>query len=392
MPDLILLGLLMAAIAIGFWLGRRDRRPTTQTPAPATLSRDYFVGLNHLLNEQPDRAIETFVQALEVNSDTVDTHIALGNLYRSRGEVDRAVKIHQNLLARPALDSEQGERVQLELARDFMRSGVYDRAEKLLETLLKQAQHDDHRRAGRRLLIDLLEREREWEAALEVAHPILRQEGGIRRAAAHWHCELAALDILEGSQAVARKRLKQALSTDEKCVRANWMLAEIEYEHANYKQSIRLLQRIPRQDTGFTPIILEPLGKAFHMLDDESGLVRYLQQEVERGPYTTTVVSLAQLIERREGVEAAVSFASEQLHRHPSLRGVDYLLDLYLLDADERETQRFSLLKRHTQQLIEARPRHRCHRCGFEASMLLWQCPKCRHWGTVKPITGLEGE
>ncbi|HAR09909.1 MAG TPA: lipopolysaccharide assembly protein LapB, partial [Cobetia sp.] len=98
MPDLILLGLLMAAIAIGFWLGRRDRRPDEQAPAPATLSRDYFVGLNHLLNEQPDRAIETFVQALEVNSDTVDTHIALGNLYRSRGEVDRAVKIHQNLL------------------------------------------------------------------------------------------------------------------------------------------------------------------------------------------------------------------------------------------------------------------------------------------------------
>ena len=108
MHDLLLLALLLAAVAIGWWLGRRDRQSTADQPGQHTLSRDYFVGLNYLLNEQPDRAIETFVAALEVNSDTIETHIALGNLFRSRGETDRAVKIHQNLLARPALTPAQG--------------------------------------------------------------------------------------------------------------------------------------------------------------------------------------------------------------------------------------------------------------------------------------------
>ncbi|MGO1343917.1 MAG: lipopolysaccharide assembly protein LapB, partial [Chromohalobacter japonicus] len=124
MLDPLLLGLLVAAIAIGWWLGRRERRRARERLSPeVSLPRDYFIGLNHLLNEQPDQAIETFVQALEVNSDTIETHIALGNLFRSRGEADRAVKIHQNLLARPTLTPYQGGLVQLELSRDFLNLG-----------------------------------------------------------------------------------------------------------------------------------------------------------------------------------------------------------------------------------------------------------------------------
>lgn len=150
MRDVALLSLLLVAIAIGYGLGYRQfgrRRHLTQSPTPSsqTLSKKYFVGLNYLLNEQPDEAINTFINVLAVNSDTVDTHIALGKLFRARGEADKAVSIHQNLLARPALSQRTNEQIQLELARDFMALGVHDRAQRLLNTVLEHSSDDEHR-------------------------------------------------------------------------------------------------------------------------------------------------------------------------------------------------------------------------------------------------------
>ncbi|WP_129138850.1 lipopolysaccharide assembly protein LapB [Modicisalibacter coralii] len=394
MPDLMLLALLLAAIAIGWWLGRREQgRSEPRTHHANRLSRDYFVGLNYLLNEQPDQAIETFVQALEVNSDTIDTHIALGNLFRLRGEADRAVKIHQNLLARPALTALQSGQVQIELSRDFLHLGLLDRAERLLESLSRESIDEEQLNAAKRLLVDLYEREREWQKALDVALPqLVRQDDDTRRAAAHWLCELAEGDMRSASPALARKRLRHALNIDARCVRANWLLAELERDTANYKSQIRLLQRLAEQDRDFIPIVLEPLRDAYLKLEDEKGLERCLHRWLESAPHISTVIMLAQRIEHREGIDAAAAFVSEQLAVNPSLRGVDYLMNLYLVDAQPDQRQHFSLLKQHTGKLLEARPRFRCHRCGFSGGQLHWQCPRCRSWGTTKPITGLEGE
>lgn len=393
MPDLLLLALLLAAVAIGWWLGRRERRAQASPDGQPSLSRDYFVGLNHLLNEQPDRAIETFVAALEVNSDTIETHIALGNLFRSRGEADRAVKIHQNLLARPTLNAAQSNLVQLELSRDFLNLGLLDRAERLLHNLIRDASDEGMRQAAKRLLVDLFEREREWQAALEVAQPnLVRHHEDIRRAAAHWLCELAEQDLHSASPSLARKRLRQALSIDDACVRANWLLAKMEHDTAHYKAEIRLLRRIPEQDPDFTPIILEPLRDAYLLLEDERGFEQALRQLSEHAPLTSVVIMLAAILQRHEGNDAAIAFIGEHLAQAPSLRGVDYLMNLYHRDADADEKARIELLKRHTQALLEASPHYRCRRCGFTGSRLHWQCPRCRHWGTTKPVTGTEGE
>ncbi|MDW5377964.1 lipopolysaccharide assembly protein LapB [Halomonas sp. HP20-15] len=393
MPDLKLLALLLVAIAIGWWLGRLEsRRHARHQPRSSPLSRDYFVGLNYLLNEQPDRAIETFVQALEVNSDTIETHIALGNLFRSRGEADRAVKIHQNLLARPSLTALQSDQVQLELSRDFLHLGLLDRAERLLLGLLRTSHDQARLKPAKLLLVDLYEREREWAKALEVAQPqLIREDADIRRAAAHWLCELAQQDMHTASPALARKRLRQALSIDDRCVRANWLIAELEREAGNYKAEIRTLQRLARQDHDFTPIVLEPLRDAYLKLEDEQGLVRCLRQWISEAPHISTVIMLARLTEQHEGINAAANVIGDQLAVTPSLRGVDYLMDLYVTEAGP-EQQHFSLLKRHTGKLLESRPRFRCHRCGFAGAHLHWQCPRCRSWGVTKPITGLEGE
>ncbi|MFN2331783.1 MAG: lipopolysaccharide assembly protein LapB [Halomonas sp.] len=392
MPDALLLTLLLAAVAIGWWLGRRER--PSHDPAPSSrLARDYLVGLDYLLNDQQDRAIETFVAALEVNSDTIEIHITLGNLFRGRGEADRAMKIHQNLLARPTLLAAQSERVMLELARDFLALGLLDRAERLLQTLARDSLNDERRLSAKRLLVDLLEREGEWKAALEVAQPkLIRQSDEIRRAAAHWLCELAEQERVDVSPGLARKHLRRALTIDPRCVRANLVLAALEHDTGHYRQEISLLDRIPEQDAAFVPSLLEPLSIAYRLLDDEEGLIRHLYRLLERTPFTCVIILLADTLRHREGLPVAVALIKEQLVRESSLRALDYLIDLYRQDDTGNSLERLELLQQQTQTLLKALPRHRCRRCGFASEQLRWQCPRCRSWGTTKPITGIEGE
>ncbi len=394
MPDVFLLALLVVAVAIGWWLGRREGQGTARTSQPPALARDYFVGLNYLLNDQQDRAIETFIRALEVNSDTIETHLALGNLFRTRGEADRALKIHQNLLARPTLTAEQSDRVQLELSRDFLALGLLDRAERLLQGLVRDSQDDELRNAARRLLVDLLEREGEWQAALDVALPrLVRQHDDIRRAAAHWLCELAEQERQSASPVLARRHLRQALATDPHCVRANLLLAAMEHDTGQYKPAIRLLRRIPDQDPAFSPTILEPLTRAYRLLDDEEGLIRCLQELLEQAPSTSVITRLAETLRHHQGNDRdALGLVTVHLDRAPSLGAVHYLLTLYRHTTQGEEDERLALLQRHIHTLVQALPRHRCRRCGFSGERLHWQCPRCRSWGTTKPITGSEGE
>lgn len=398
MFDIVLLAVLLAAIAIGYGLGRyRAYRNISRTQPPSrTPSRDYFVGLNHLLNEQPDQAITTFINVLEVNSDTIDTHIALGKLFRSRGEADKAVSIHQNLLARPALSSHQNEEVQLELARDFMALGLYDRAERLLSSLLDTTRIDAHQEAAKQLLVNLLEREGEWQAALDVTLPTLKHHPEMRRPAAHWLCELAQDDIQQASRALAKRHLRKALQLDEACVRATLILAELAMENGHYFHAIKQLARIPAQDKDHIPTLLPLLKRAYKLNNDETGLRQHLEQLLSETPYTSVIILLGDVIHQHEGVDKAIEMVGNQLSRAPSLGGIDYLMDLYMesqrLDGRPTPDSRLVLLKRHTHALLENRPRHRCQRCGFAGDVLHWQCPACRRWGTTKPITGVEGE
>ncbi|MCW4153367.1 lipopolysaccharide assembly protein LapB [Halomonas sp. 18H] len=393
MPDLLLLALLLAAVAIGWWLGRREKWVAREPPATTPLAREYFVGLNYLLNDQQDRAIETFIGALEVNSDTIETHLALGNLFRQRGEADRAVKVHQNLLARPAMTQDQSERVQLELARDFLHLGLLDRAERLLQGLIKEAHNGELRITAKRSLVDLLEREGEWQAAVNIALPgLVREHEDIRRAASHWLCELAEHERHSASPVLARRHLKQALATDPRCVRANLMLADMSMHTGHYRQAIKLLDRIPEQDPAFIPTLLAPLARAYRLLDDEAGLIRHLQGLLDKGTFTSVVVMLADSLCRHHGnTQAALSLIVHQLDQTPSLGGLDYLLRLYQQDEGP-EDQRMNQLQQLTGKLLQALPRHRCRRCGFSGELLHWQCPRCRKWGTTKPLSGVESE
>ncbi|MCM2971184.1 lipopolysaccharide assembly protein LapB [Larsenimonas suaedae] len=386
--------LLVAALAIGWALGRIKRSTPRTASDTRTLSKDYFVGLNYLLNEQPDKAIETFSHALEVNSDTIDTHIALGNVFRLRGEADRAAKIHQNLLARPALSDHQSAQVQLELARDFFRLGVLDRSERLLVSLLKTDTFTDVTQASRRLLIDIFEREREWHEALDTAQPLLKQDKKLRRDASYWQCELAQKSIDHGQLPQARKQLRQALSIDANCLRANWLLADIEHINARYEDELKYLKRMHTQDSHIVGLTLPRIVGTYNALDDHDGLVQYLNALLHHHPNSSALIALAERTRTEDGPARAAELLSQQLKRSPSLKGVDYLLALYLEGggATDALEQQLDLLKQHTEHLLKLRPSFQCGECGFKSRQHYWQCPQCRQWGAILPITGIEGE
>ena len=399
MLDVVLLSVLMAAIAIGYglgyWQARKRAIPSQRSSSPLP-TREYFVGLNYLLNEQPDEAIQAFIQALEVNSDNIDTHIALGRLFRTRGEADKATRIHQNLLARPVLSPAQNEQVQLELARDFIALGVHDRAQRLLRNVIEHTQLDEQRTTAKRLLVDLLEREKAWQEALDIILPMIQQHPKLARPAAHWLCEIAQQEMHQSSRTLAKRHLNKALQLDNACARAYLMLAELEMDIGHYHQAISQLDQITQNVPAHIPTMLPKLQHAYWYAGDEEGYEQHLSALLEKAPLTSVIIGLGDHIRQREGIEKAINVTGSLLAKSPSLGGLDYLIDLYVdsqrLSGRKSPDERLLLLKHHTHALLKNRTRHRCHHCGFNCDTLQWQCPSCRRWGTIEPVTGVEGE
>lgn len=384
--------LLFLALALGWWLGNKDRANSSKQPkSTGELSREYFIGLNYLLDEQPDAALDTFVKALEVNSDTLETHLALGKMFRDRGQSDKAVRVHQNLFARPSLTKEQTRSVQLELAKDFMAAGLLDRAERLLIELSRQ--NTSVTQTSQLLLVDLYEREKEWLKALNTLNAHLFKEAPqTRKAAAHYACELAIEAQNKGEISQARKLLKQALGYDAQCIRATLLVAQLELGNANPKATIKNLLRLPEQNTVFVPVMLPTLVGAYHLLGQPKQLQISLEKLLLDHPYTSVIINLSAVLKQQGLHEEALERVNKFLLHKSSLKGVDYLINLYLEQADGVERAHLLSLKNLTSQLLEQKPEYQCSKCGFASKQLYWHCPKCREWGDCKPIIGVEGE
>jgi len=394
--DFLIFALLFSAIAIGWALGRRSH-----TAAPANtpeLPSQYYRGLNYLLDGRPDGAIDAFIDALEVNSETLETHVALGNLLRKRGEVDRAIRVHQNLLARPSLPRKQVHQAHLELARDYITAGLLDRAERLLLDLVEES--DEQRSASRRFLLEIYQSEREWQRAIEIATEMLPRKsllGGsspagndkgqpVAVALAHFYCELASEKLAAGELQVARDLLEQALGQDKQCVRASIMLGEVEYQAGQFKQAVKVLRRVKTQDADYIPETVATLRECYLQMDDEKSLKVYLEECLGAEPSPNLLLAVAEDIARIGGKEAAAEFLSSRLADQPSLRGLARLIDLQLDVTEGKARDNLDLLQVLVGRLISERPHYRCVHCGFAGRQLHWFCPGCKYWGTMKTI------
>ena len=391
MDPINLLWLLLPVAAFtGWYLARRMAAGNGPDESPGGLRSDYFRGINYLLNEQPDKAIEVFIKVLEVDSETVETHLALGNLYRRRGEVDRAIRIHQNLIARDSLSVEQRNEALLELGQDYLSAGLLDRAEDLF---LELAGTEPYRVQALRQLIDIYEQEKDWENAVESARKLENvtgnQLGGV---IAHYHCEIAEKERQSGDLNAALKATQKALDTHRGCVRASLLEGDIFRQRQDYERAIRAYQRVEDQNPDYLPETVERIHNCFHALGRPGDIDSYLSRLMDRYGWITATLALAEIRQKEQGVDAAIEFMASQLRRRTSIRGLDRLLQLELQEAGEGSAQHLRILKDLTGELLQDRPVYKCTHCGFPAKSLHWQCPSCKHWNTVMPIQGVEGE
>ena len=379
--------LLPLAALSGWWIGRsnQERKLPLKDIYP-----EYFKGLNFVLNEQPDKAIEVFIRMAEVDSETVETHLALGNLFRRRGEVDRAIRIHQNLIARPTLNHEQKAHALLELGMDYMRSGLLDRAEKLFLELVNL---DLYLNEAYFHLLEIYQQEKDWENAITVAKKIEIISGeNLNPIIAQFYCEIAENELKMGNTTNAKSNINDAMNINQKCVRASIIEAKIFQLIGKTELAIKSYKRLESQDSIYITEVILPLYDCYKKMDNVGEFIKYLRKLVKKYTNINTLLILTELIAEYENKDLAINFIFEELRNKPTVEGVDKLIEYTLSKSTGVTFEYLSTIKQLTTKLIEKKSTYKCNKCGFDAKLLHWQCPGCKHWESIQPIFGVAGE
>ena len=342
------------------------------------LPRSYFKGLNFLLNEQPDKAIEAFIEVVKVDPETIELHFALGSLFRRRGEYDRAIRMHQNLLERADLGEEQKVVALAELGQDYLKAGILDRAEEIFAKLEKSPLAV----TARRHLLEIYEQEKEWHRAIEMT----RQVESDPRSLAQYFCELAAAEAASSRPDEARRHLEQALDENRKCVRASLQLGDSERDAGNLERAIEHWKRIESQNPAYLALAAQRLYEAHKQAGRAEEGLRLLAGYLERYPSLDLLDAVFQHTLETKGHEEAYRLVRDELRRNPTLLGLDRMLEAQIIAAGSPDRRRDlelvrNLVHTHTQRLA----RYRCETCGFKARQFHWRCPACGGWETYPP-------
>jgi lipopolysaccharide biosynthesis regulator YciM len=388
-PLYLLFLLLPVAAWTGWFLARRGSERSSGARVNE-LSSSYFRGLNYLLNEQPDKAIEVFLKLAEYNRDTVETHLALGNLFRRRGEVERAIRVHQHLIARPNLSDPMKTIALLELGEDYMRAGLLDRAETLFSDLVTM---DAHAPSALKHLIAIYQHERDWHKAIDHARRLEKMTGEPQaQTIAHFYCELAEQSRQHGAAAEARDYLARAFESEPDSVRANLIDGHMLADEGRVDEAIAAYEHATRSDVDFVPEILPALLDAYARSGRNDRAETFLRELLQRYHGISPVLALTRLIRRRDGEEAAVAFLSARLRQRPSVRGLMELIEATADRVSGEARDQFLILRDLTRKLLDGQAMYRCSRCGFGAKAHHWQCPSCKSWASVRPIHGVANE
>ena len=347
------------------------------------LPSSYFKGLNFLLNEQPDKAIEAFIEVVKVDPETIELHFALGSLFRRRGEYDRAIRMHQNLLERTDLSEEQRLTALTELGEDYLKAGILDRAEEAFKKLAESPQA----MAARKHLLQIYEQERDWVRAIEMALNLASGSGETRdRDVAQYLCELAASEAAQSRPDEARRHLEASLEANRKCVRASLLLGDLERASNHLDLAIEHWKRIESQDPAYLALVAQRLLEAYREAGRAEEALRLLVGYLERYPSLDLLDTVFQQTMDVQGPEAAYTMVRDELRRNPTLLGLDRLLEVQIIGASNTERRRDlelmrNLIHSHTRRLA----RYRCEKCGFKARQFHWHCPACGGWETYPP-------
>jgi lipopolysaccharide biosynthesis regulator YciM len=375
-----LLALTVLFFALGWIAARIDIKHLLRESRALPLS--YFRGLNFLLNEQPDKAIESFIEVVKVDPQTIDLHFALGNLFRRQGEIDRAIRMHQNLLDRPDLPADKRQLVVFELAQDFHRAGLLDRAEELFTKL--DGSPFEHASLG--FLISIYEQEKDWPKAIAVTR---RMEAIAKRPyfreIAHYYCELAQAALVKPDIGAARANIDLALGEYKACARATLLLGDLEAQLGDLAAAIEAWQRIESQNPAYLSLVAERLADAYRRQGSTAQALRVLKAYNQQYPSLDLLNTLFSLTLAEEGPDAAGALIKDELARNPTLLGLDRLLEAQLLAAPAERRHDLELVKQLVGQHIKRLGMYKCDHCGFRARQYYWRCPGCGKWETYSP-------
>ncbi len=368
-----LLWLLLPVAAASGWLAARYKKTTKNF-----LSPDYFKGLDYLLNEEPDKAIDVFIKFIDVDCDTAETHFALGTFFRRRGEINRAIRIHENLIAKHTLHSQQRNIAMFELAIDYRQAGLLDRAENLLQEL---AVSDSHQLLALHQLLEIYQQVQDWEGAINTAqHLVKTANEPMHNLIAQYYCEQADSYKQQGKNETALETIQLALKNDPNCVRASLLEAQLALDSGNQKQAISAFRRVEQQDPDYFTEVTEPLQACYEQIGQPDEFTQYLRHILEH--YNAPMLTLTKVVKQQEA-----DFVIQKIKKQsPSVYGIELLLDLTLPKTEGIVHDRLLLLKDMTMQLLKKKPAYQCTRCGFTTKMLCWRCPSCHQWNTVKPF------
>ena len=381
----LLAGLFLLLAAAGWAMGRFGERDEEQPPPP--LNIDYLKGLNFLLNEQTDQALEHFLEMVRVDDKTIETHFALGSLFRRRGEVDRAIRIHQNIIARPDLAAEQRDQALYSLAKDYLHAGLLDRAESLFTRL---AQGSRYQVQALESLCRIYEQEKEWERAIDAAEK-LEVLGGRSLALqiAHYYCELAEVAAKRNDYSAARAYVKKAQTGRPRTMRGALTRAHIAQETHDSKTALRLYHRIIDENTYLIAEALPEIVAIYTREDELAELERALKTLLQKHPEMSSLIAYTAIVNDIGGIPVIDAVVKEYMLNEPTLAE---FVDLQRLSDQQEDQEESALAKIRTalSKLATASPRYQCQECGFSSQRLLWQCPSCRNWETQRPASRVQ--
>ncbi len=372
----ILLGVLFLGGAIGFYA---SRKPRPSAIGDERLRGNYLAGVNFLVNEQPDRALEAFLRAAELDNDTVETHFALGSLYRRRGEVDRAIKIHQNIATRETLEPTQREQAGFALAQDYLKAGMLDRAEKILQPL---AASGTHRMAAMRKLMRIYEQEQEWLRAIEVFRELEKAGRAPQESAiAHYYCELAEAARVRGALDEAREHLRAARAEVRRFPRGALVRADIAIEQRDFALAERLLGAVLAHDAALAIEVvprLVRLARAMGSAGDAvvARVVAGRADAVNEIAMASIMADALDFVPLEERVRACLA-------QDEAIAGLVLATGRDPAALDTRAVQGVAAVLR---KLAATTPRYRCANCGFSSIDHFWQCPACKNWDSQRPL------
>ena len=363
--------------ALGWAAARIDIRHLVKESR--ALPRSYFQGLNFLLNEQPDRAIEAFVDAVKIDPQTIELHFALGSLFRRRGETERAIRMHQNLIEREDLPQELKLQAMSELGQDFLKAGLLDRAEEIFDKLRISALAEE----AKRYLLEIYQQEKDWEKAIAIAAEL--PDVATLKDIAEYYCELAAAELIRSRPEQAARHLQTALDKNRKCVRASLLQGDIAMQREDYAEAIACWQRIEQQDPTYLALVAGRLLDAFRKMDRREEGLQLLRGYLGHYPSLDLLDVVFQLVLEADGAEAAYELVRDELKRNPTLLGLDRLIQARALTAPPETRVDLDLAKSIVQSYTRRLARYRCDNCGFKARQFYWRCPACGGWETYSP-------